>query len=69
MRGIVWNKGGRVKNGKRYEVSLKKDIVEGVMDEICCKMEMICGNIESVKRRWYNGKEVFLEEICVEKKG
>ncbi|UHS65531.1 hypothetical protein RPN242_gp086 [Escherichia phage vB_EcoM-RPN242] len=66
---IVSNKGRTLNNPKTYELTLKKDIVQAVIDEISSKMEMISRNIQTLKSTSYNPKQVFLDDISVDNNG
>lgn len=66
---IVSNKGRTLNNPKTYELTLKKDIVQAVIDEISSKMEMISRNMQTLKSTSYNPKQVFLDDISVDNNG
>lgn len=66
---IVSNKGRTLNNPKTYELTLKKDIVQAVIDEISSNMEMISRNMQTLKSMSYNPKQVFLDDISVDNNG
>ena len=66
---MVSNKGRTLNNPKTYELTLKKDIVQAVIDEISSKMEMISRNMQTLKSTSYNPKQVFLDDISVDNNG
>lgn len=66
---MVSNKGRTLNNPKTYELTLKKDIVQAVIDEISSKMEMISRNMQTLKSTSHNPKQVFLDDISVDDNG
>ncbi|HIC4115688.1 TPA: hypothetical protein ACW4JH_000111 [Salmonella enterica] len=66
---MVSNKGRTLNNPKTYELPLKKDIVQAVIDEISSNMEMISRNMQTLKSTSYNPKQVFLDDISVDNNG
>lgn len=66
---MVSNKGRTLNNPKTYELPLKKDIVQAVIDEISSKMEMISRNMQTLKSTSHNPKQVFLDDISVDNNG
>lgn len=66
---MVSNKGRTLNNPKTYELTLKKDIVQAVIDEISSNMEMISRNMQTLKSTSYNPKQVFLDDISVDNNG
>lgn len=66
---MVSNKGRTLNSPKTYELPLKKDIVQAVIDEISSKMEMISRNMQTLKSTSYNPKQVFLDDISVDNNG
>lgn len=66
---MVSNKGRTLNNPKTYELPLKKDIVQAVIDEISSNMEMISRNMQTLKSTSHNPKQVFLDDISVDNNG
>ena len=66
---MVSNKGRTLNNPKTYELTLKKDIVQAVIDEISSKMEMISRNMQTLKSTSHNPKQLFLDDISVDNNG
>lgn len=66
---MISQKGRLLNNPKTYELPLKKDIVQALIDEISSKMEMISRNMQTLKSTSHNPKQVFLDDISVDNNG
>ena len=66
---IVSQKGRTLNNPKTYELPLKKDIVQSMIDEISSKMEYLSRNLQQLKSQTYNPNQVFLNDITITDKG
>lgn len=66
---IVSQKGRTLNNPKTYELTLKKDIVQSMIDEISSKMEYLSRNLQQLKSQTYNPNQVFLNDITITDKG
>lgn len=66
---MISQKGRLLNNPKTYELPLKKDIVQAVIDEISSKMEMISRNMQTLNSTSHNPKQVFLDDIFVDNNG
>lgn len=66
---MISQKGRLLNNPKTYELPLKKDIVQALIDEISSKMEMISRNMQTLKSTSHNPKQVFLDDISVDDNG
>lgn len=66
---MISQKGRILNNPKTYELPLKKTIVQAVIDEISSKMEILSRNMQTLKSKSYNPKQVFLDDIVVDDNG
>ncbi|EBW9290444.1 hypothetical protein B7N40_24335 [Salmonella enterica subsp. enterica serovar Bovismorbificans] len=66
---MISQKGRLLNNPKTYELPLKKDIVQAVIDEVSSKMEMISRNMQTLNSTSHNPKQVFLDDIFVDNNG
>lgn len=66
---IISQKGRTLNNPKTYELTLKKDIVQSMIDEISSKMEYLSRNLQQLKSQTYNPNQVFLNDITITDKG
>lgn len=66
---MISQKGRLLNNPKTYELPLKKDIVQAVIDEISSKMEMISRNMQTLNSTSHNPKQAFLDDIFVDNNG
>lgn len=66
---MISQKGRLLNNPKTYELPLKKDIVQAVIDEISSNMEMISRNMQTLNSTSHNPKQVFLDDIFVDNNG
>ncbi|EHT1484452.1 hypothetical protein KXE51_003432 [Salmonella enterica] len=66
---MVNQKGRTLNKPISYELPLKKDVVQAVIDEISSKMEMISRNMQTLNSTSHNPKQVFLDDIFVDNNG
>uniref|UniRef100_A0AAU8GK15 Uncharacterized protein n=1 Tax=Salmonella phage vB_STmST313_KE31 TaxID=3161181 RepID=A0AAU8GK15_9CAUD len=66
---IISQKGRTLNNPKTYELTLNKDLVQSVIDEISSKMEYLSRNLQQLKSQTYNPNQVFLNDITITDKG
>ncbi|YP_009948805.1 hypothetical protein HYQ25_gp004 [Salmonella phage Se-B] len=66
---MVSNKGRTLNNPKTYELPLKKEFVQGVLDDTSDEMSMVTRNMQTLVSTNYNPKQVFLNDIYVDDSG
>lgn len=66
---IVSQKGRTLNNPKTYELTLNKDVVQSMIDEISSRMEYLSRNLQQLKSQSYNPNQVFLNDITITDKG
>lgn len=66
---MISQKGRLLNNPKTYELPLKKDIVQRVLDDTSVEMSMVARNMQTLVSTNYNPKQVFLNDIYVDDKG
>ena len=66
---MVNQKGRTLNKPISYEIRLKKDIVQSMIDEISSKMEYLSRNLQQLNSQAYNPNQVFLNDITITDKG